>query len=104
MAKIKIQTGDEGYRIVVDGKESDVVEYGEPAILEVGGETYLALCDLDGQDDVVSLIEGGWVLCGKFAEVSEDNDIEDVDFEEDGGEEEEGDEEESEEGGEGEDA
>ena len=44
--KTTIQQDEETYRIVsMDGKASEVVVYGDPAVLEVAGTTYAAFLD-----------------------------------------------------------
>src|SRR5579883_2174349 len=77
----KLQLGDDVYRIVGDGgEEGELVEYGDPATLEVGGHRYLAIVDVDPTDDqnVISLLaEGEWIVDGRSVG---DVEMEDVEF------------------------
>lgn len=42
--KITIEKGEQGYRLIgPKGEEGELTEYGEPATLEIDGETYFAL-------------------------------------------------------------
>ena len=57
----KLQFGKDHYRIVGNnGEEGELVEYGEAAELRVGLSRYLAIVDLDADDEeeVVSLLPG----------------------------------------------
>ena len=48
----QLQKGEEFYRLVApSGEEGELVEYGEPATVLVGGDLYLAYCDIDDEDD-----------------------------------------------------
>lgn len=59
MPKVQVQLGDELYRIVVDGDEtSEASEYGEPNIVEHGGQTYWTYAD--GPEEQAD------VYCGKL--------------------------------------
>ena len=47
----QLQKGEEFYRLVApSGEEGELVEYGEPATVLVGGDLYLAYCDIDDED------------------------------------------------------
>lgn len=80
MPTVKLEFGEEDYRIVVGEVESEVGPYGEAIEIAVGGKTYLALCDRDDKGDVVSLLSD-WVMEGAMVSGVT---TEDVDFEDDG--------------------
>lgn len=87
MATVKLQFGDDEYRIVLEDAagevtEGEIVPYGESATLEANGTNYLAVCDLDGngEDVVSSLPDEEWVVT--YSPVQAET--EDVKFEADG--------------------
>lgn len=51
--KITIESGEEAYRLVgPDGDEGDLVEYGLPAVLHLGGDMYAAYIeDPEAEDE-----------------------------------------------------
>lgn len=56
-AKVSLKTYADGYSLVVDGEESDVVEYGEPLEMVTGdGRRFGAVCEAQGED-IESLME-----------------------------------------------
>ncbi len=59
-----VEQGEKHYRLVAPDKtEGDLVEYGEIADVEYMGETYIACCDMEGEDEVVSILPGdAWVV------------------------------------------
>lgn len=78
MPTIKLEFGDADYRLVVGDTESDVVPYGEAIEISVSGKTYVALCDQDDKQEVISLLSD-WVIEGEMVSgvVTEDVDFED---------------------------
>lgn len=49
--KITIEKGETGYRLIgPNGEEGELTEYGEPATLEIGDETYFALLPSEAEE------------------------------------------------------
>lgn len=78
---VKVQCGEDTYRLVCGSAEGDLVEYGEVAEVEAGGHRYIALVDLDDKSNVESLLGEGFVY---RVDAPEPHEIEDVEFEEEG--------------------
>ena len=74
--KITIEKGEQGYRLIgPGGEEGDLTEYGDPATLEIGGETYMAL--LPSEEEEYEELES---LVYRLEDV--ETVVEEVDFEE----------------------
>ena len=50
-AKVQLKTLDDGYCLVVDGEESELVAYGEPLeMVTIDKRRFMAFVEADGQD------------------------------------------------------
>ncbi len=46
--KVKIESGPDGYRLVVGEEASEVTDYGDEAVVDAGDCTYTACADIPG--------------------------------------------------------
>ena len=77
--KITIEKGEQGYRLIGPaGEEGDLTEYGEPATLEIGDETYFAL--LPSEEEEYEELES---LVYRLEEC--ETEVSEVEFDEDDG-------------------
>lgn len=90
MSKPVIVTTTDGYYLKVDKEESDVVPFGEPLEVELGGERWLCMVDLpDGADEAAETesVLDSWLykvepMAETEFEFEEEDDEDDVDGEE----------------------
>lgn len=84
MPKPIIETTTDGYRLTVNGESSEVVPFGSPLEVELGGETWLCFIDLPPESqestDTESVL-ANWLY--KVEPVADDQ-IEFVDSDDDG--------------------
>lgn len=84
MTKLRVQLGEDGYRLVTSGADGDeegnIVDYGDTATLDLPGEHYV--CTVEDPDTIPADVEVHRRIVGQRGlELVEDVQVEEVDFE-----------------------
>lgn len=62
---LTLSFGVDEYTLANGSDESDPAEYGDPVILESGGNTYIALVEESDDGERISLLGDDWVFKGR---------------------------------------
>jgi hypothetical protein len=63
---LTLSFGVDEYTLANGSDESDPAEYGDPVIIESGGNTYIALVEETDAGDRISLLGDDWVFKGRM--------------------------------------